>query len=392
MPINISPTTILFIIAYSFDLNWNYLEKDIEREDISDFSFFELLTFVLIRWTEKLVKEVLYKSFIDNTEQIKKVRGKILFNDLVKSGWIKPNQLYCQFDDLSFDTLENRIILSTFQYCRQELNKKREGLTAKRKETREQLNLSIFKLIRLLSSYVSEVKISSGLFNQLLFHRMNIKYKSILSLCRYIYYSAALKEAGEEDFLKPPEKRMSEVFEGFLRNYLAEQLYKEGFKVDKRRIQDWIILEESEGRSFFPDVVPDIVIWKKGIPYLIIDAKYYKEPLYKVNQFYSSSEYDKEKYKVHSNNLYQLITYSHVFNCDGLLIYAQAESGFFKGIGRLKPKYYPNSEISKRRYGFYTLDLSGKLEEFKNRLNNFTSMILEFMHDHVSDQSASEGT
>lgn len=382
MSVNISPHTIIFIIAYSFDLNWNYLEKEIEREDISDLSFFELLTFVFTKWTEKLIKKGLYKSFIDKTEQIKKVRGKILFQDYIKKGEITSGQLTCQFDDLSYDTLENQMILSTSLFCRQELNRIRVGFTTKRLEEREQLNLSIFKLIRLLSPYVSAQPLSIGLFNQLLFHRMNIKYKSILSLCRFIYLCAALKEIGEEEFLEPPEERMSEIFEGFLRNYLAEKLYADGYSVDKRRVQDWIVLEESHGSSFFPEIRPDIIIWDTGVPRLIIDAKYYKIPLYKVEQFYVTARPDEERYKVHSHNLYQIIAYTSFFNCDGLLVYAQTKTGHFKGIGRIKGDYYPNKEIIKRKFGFYTLDLSGSLEEFKERMIKFVYMIMEYMSEY----------
>ena len=156
MPVNISPHTVLFIIAYSFDLNWNYLEKEIEEEDISDLSFFELLTFVFTKWTERLIKEGLYKSFIDKTEQIKKVRGKILFQDYIKQCAVSSGQLMCQFDDLSYDTLENQIILSTLQFCRQELNRIRVWFSSKHLEERERLNLSVFKLIRILSPYVTQ--------------------------------------------------------------------------------------------------------------------------------------------------------------------------------------------------------------------------------------------
>jgi len=382
MPVKISPQTILFIIAYSFDLDWNYLEKNVERENISDFSFFELLTFVLTRWTERLIKRVLYKSFIDKTEQIKKVQGRILFHNYIKSGGVPSDKLSCKFDDLSYDILENQIIFSTLQFCRLELNKELDGLTKQRKENRESLGLSVFKLIRLLFPYVSIYPFSIRLFDQLLFHRMNIKYKSILSLCRYIYYCSVLKKMGEEEFLEPPEERMNEIFEGFLRNYLAEKLYRNGYRVDKKRVQDWVILEESQGSSFFPEIRPDIVIWKEGVPRLVMDAKYYKIPLYKVEQFYSTAGDNRDRYKVHSNNLYQLITYTLFFNCDGLLVYAQTESGFFKGVGRIKPDYYFDKKISKQKFGFYTLDLSGSLDEFKERMNKFVDMIIGYVCEY----------
>ncbi len=110
MYLNISPSNIIFILAYAFDLKWEYLEKEISEIDLQESSFFELLVFVLTMWTNKLRRQGLYRSFLEVEDEIKRIRGKILFMPSMKSNGLSSNTLCCQFDELSFDILENQIL------------------------------------------------------------------------------------------------------------------------------------------------------------------------------------------------------------------------------------------------------------------------------------------
>jgi 5-methylcytosine-specific restriction endonuclease McrBC regulatory subunit McrC len=98
------------------------------------------------------------------------------------------------------------------------VKRKRKVKDKKRKEGISDLALSAYNLVRLLSSQVSYRPLSIQLFNQLFFHRMNISYKPILKICRFIYDAAVLTQEGEEKFFDIPENKMSEIFERFLKN------------------------------------------------------------------------------------------------------------------------------------------------------------------------------
>ncbi|MDO9555676.1 MAG: hypothetical protein Q7J40_03740, partial [Atribacterota bacterium] len=65
MYLKISPSNIIFILAYAFDLKWDYLEKEINETDFQESSFFELLVFVLTMWTNKLRRQGLFRSFLE---------------------------------------------------------------------------------------------------------------------------------------------------------------------------------------------------------------------------------------------------------------------------------------------------------------------------------------
>jgi len=393
MYLNISPSNIIFILAYAFDLKWDYFEKEISEEELQESSFFELLVFVLTMWTNKLRRQGLFRSFLEIEDEIKRIRGKILFMPSIKSNGLSSNTLCCQFDELSFDILENQILLSTLEFCKKELVKRKRNIKGKkRQDDISDLALSAYNLVRLLSSQVSYRPLSIQLFNQLFFHRMNIAYKPILRICRFIYDSAVLYQEGVEKFFDIPENKMSEIFERFLRNYLTENLKGERIKVDSPMPKSWVIAtDELEPTvNYMPSIHPDIVIWQKGAPKFVIDAKFYAKAMNKnkwwgKNEVVGEDKEEKESFKTHSHNLYQIIAYTNYYNCDGLLVYAQTESGSFEELVKINPKYYSDKDSCYRRFGFCTFDLSGDFKGFRSRLDNFVEQISKLASLSISE-------
>ena len=387
MYLKISPSNIIFILAYAFDLKWDYLEKEITDKDFQDSSFFELLVFVLTMWTNKLRRQGLFRSFLEIDDEIKRIRGKILFMPSMKSNGLSSNTLCCQFDELSFDILENQILLSTLEFCEKELVKRKRKVEGKKRQDEiSDLAFSAYNLVRLLSSQVSYRPLSIQLFNQLFFHRMNIAYKSILRICRFIYDSAVLAQEGEEKFFDIPENKMSEIFERFLRNYLTEKLKYKGYRISEKLFESntWLNREDQNNVKHMPAIHPDIIIWERGDPKFVIDAKFYEKPLYIANMYgqNESSEKENNVYKIHSHNLYQIMAYSQFLNCSGLLVYAQTQMGAYEEMVYLNPKYYDEEEKGEkktRQFGFCTLDLSGDFEEFKGRMDAFVQRVTELI-------------
>ena len=209
---------------------------------------------------------------------------------------------------------------------------------------------------------------------------------------RFIYDAAVLAQEGEEKFFDIPENKMSEIFERFLRNYLTENLKGEGVEVKSSAPRGWVVsIDELDTKvNHIPSIHPDIVITQKGNPKLVIDAKFYTKAMNK-NKWWSRNEVvgeekeERESFKTHSSNLYQIIAYTDYYNCDGLLVYAQTESGSFTELVKINPKYYTDKDSCYRRFGFHTLDLSGDFEGFKERLNNFVEQISELASISMSE-------
>lgn len=385
---NISPTNIIYILAYAFDLNWLYLEDEISSADIQEKTLFELLVFVLTRWTSELLKYGLFRDFLNVIEDTRRLKGKICFKPLIRKQNLQNGRIVCEYDDLSFDILENRILLSTLQYCNYELYcRSHRVLSSQKREDLERLSLEVSNQIKLLSSQISSQEIENKLFNQLVFHKMNMKYKPVLYLCKIIYESGLLYHKGIEKFIDIPEEKLNQIFERFLRNFIADKLGSNGYQVNERTFTSniWLSREDKEQVKHMPAIHPDIIIWEKDIPKLVIDAKFYEKPLYKVDYYPQEVDEENEKnisYKTHSHNLYQIMAYSQFLNCNGILVYAQTEQGQFEEMVYLNDSYYGENEkdkIRKKQFGFCTLDLTGNLEEFKNRMDKFIIKIKKIM-------------
>jgi len=221
---------------------------------------------------------------------------------------------------------------------------------------------------------------------------MNISYKPILKICRFIYDSAVLYQEGDEKFFDIPENKMSKIFELFLKNYLTENLRGEKIEIKSPQPRDWIVSADNiESKvKHIPSIHPDIVINQMGDPKLVIDAKFYTKAMNK-NKWWSRGEVvgeekeERESFKTHSHNLYQIITYSDFFNCNGLLVYAQTESGSFEEMVKMNPKHYNDKESCYRKFGFQTLDLSGDFEDFRKRLDGFTVSISELASINIDE-------
>ena len=386
----ISPTNMIYILAYAFDLNWPYLEDEVSGSDLRESSLFELLVFVLTRWTSELLKYGLFRDFLNVTEDTRRLKGKICFKPLIRKQSLQNGRIVCEYDDLSFDILENRILLSTLRYCNYELYyRSRRAMPGKKSKELERLSLEISNQIKLLSSQVSSQEIENKLFNQLVFHKMNMKYKPILYLCKIIFESGLLYHRGIEKIIDIPEGKLNQIFERFLRNFLAEKLGEVGYQVDERQFQSntWLIREDKEQVKHMPAIHPDIIVWENRIPKLVIDAKFYNKPLYKVDYYSQEIDEDNEEekedsYKTHSHNLYQIMAYSQFLNCNGILVYAQTEQGQFEEMVYLNPNYYDEGDKDKsrkRQFGFCTLDLTGDFEEFKYRMDNFLLKIRDLV-------------
>jgi 5-methylcytosine-specific restriction enzyme subunit McrC len=121
---------------------------------------------------------------------------------------------------------------------------------------------------------------------------------------------------------------------------------------------DWNIEKEQSTINILPIMQTDILLTMEERT-LIIDTKYYAKTMQK--QF--------DKTTVHSNNLYQILTYvteydeDHTGKVDGMLLYAKTQE-----------EIVPDGHL-KRKDGnfiyFRTLDLNTDFDTIKKRLDSF---------------------
>lgn len=292
---------IYYLLCYA----WNKLdEKDRVKVSIDDTTeLLDLFAKVLINSTKVLLKRGIDKNYVDHTEELPGIKGKVQMSQTLKSNLLFKQKTICTYDDLSSNIVSNRILVSTlFRLI------KTKGLD-------KQLKNELASLIRMLVD-IQQIEITKSLFKQLRFNRNNRFYGFIMNVCQIIYESTLPSEEQGvllfSDFTRD-DKKMNQLFETFIRNFY--QIEQRKFKTVKKETIKWQFSQtDNEYDQYLPQMETDITL-ENDIEKIIIDAKYYHETM--------TLNYDKEKIK--SANLYQL--FSYLLNQEDNLLKTQTAKG-----------------------------------------------------------------
>jgi 5-methylcytosine-specific restriction enzyme subunit McrC len=268
---------------------WNKLdEKDRLKVSLDDSTeLVDLFAKVLINATRVILKRGIDKNYLEHTEEIAGVKGKLLISETLKHNMLFKQRTICNFDDFSANILSNRILLTTISRLT-----RTNGINL-------QLKGELVSIQRMLNG-IDQIQISNSLFKQIKINRNNRFYSFVINICQIIFESTLpSEEKGTyifSDFTKD-EKKMPYLFEAFIRNFYKIEQHK--FSTVKRDNIDWKFdsVDEISGQ-YLPQMQTDITLENLDEK-LIIDAKYSKETM--------TLNYNKEKIK--SNNLYQLFSY-----------------------------------------------------------------------------------
>lgn len=237
--------------------------KSIEIEDGG--SFFDILGKLFYNELNDIVKQGLLKKYIKREENIKYLKGKLLFNQQISQNLLfKPN-FYCRYNDLTCDNMENQIILRA------------TNLIIPMIRYNDKLRYSLLQLERDLKQEVSfNTCLSPKDCDLICYDRLNEHYHSIIEFSKLIF---------EEHFIrsihKGPSKgfnfivNMPKVYEDFLTEMIVEVVEEEPefleYSVASQLKFNTLIKKKNITTK------PDIIL-KKGkdqFP-LILDAKYKK--------------------------------------------------------------------------------------------------------------------
>lgn len=276
---------IYYLLCYA----WNKLDEK-ERVNVSiDYSteLVDLFAKVLINSTKVLLKRGIDKKYIENTEEIAGVKGKLLISETIKRNILSKKRTICSFDDYSANILSNQILLSTIYRL------------TRTKGIDKELKSELVSLQKMFIG-IDQIKISSSLFKQVRLNRNNRFYGFVMNVCQIIFESTLpSEEKGKfsfSDFTRD-EKKMPILFQAFIRNFYKIEQSK--FLTVKGETIDWKFESVDEkSDQYLPQMHTDITLENINDK-VIIDAKYYQETM----KLY----YNKEIIK--SENLYQLFSY-----------------------------------------------------------------------------------
>lgn len=271
---------IYYMLSYAFKILNEQSYKNIATEQFNNVA--ELCAAILSKGISLQLKRGLGREYIEQTEALSSLRGRIEISESIKTRSILKKQLVCSYDDFSVNSYMNRIIKTTMELL----------LHSDISKTRKK------ELLKLLVFFGEVEALDVHTINwSMQYNRNNQTYRMLISIC-YLVLKGLLQTNSDGttllmDFLD--EQRMNRLYEKFILEYYI----KECPQVTASASQIPWALDDGIG-DMLPVMQSDIMLKnKKDDTVLIIDAKYYSHT--------TQTQYD--VHTLHSLNLYQIFTY-----------------------------------------------------------------------------------
>jgi 5-methylcytosine-specific restriction enzyme subunit McrC len=250
---------VYYLLCYA----WNKLEeKDLVRiNPTATTSLVDLFAKVLIGGTNHLIKRGFDRGYVQFAEETRRMRGKIAFSPTLKRNLLKKGFIHCEFDELSYNILHNRILKTTIR-----------NLTGTH-DLDSKLKQDLIACYHRLHE-VDELELTGNVFGLVQLNRNNYFYDFLMRVCELLHTNLLPTERSGvwqfTDFLQD-EKRMPYLFEEFVRNFYrieARQL-----KVKREDIYWQLTPADAESAGLLPDMQTDISLISADSK-LIIECKY----------------------------------------------------------------------------------------------------------------------
>ena len=336
---------IYYMLSYAFQTLNGQGYKEMATEDFHNVA--DLCAAILCKGVSLQIKQGLGREYIEKTEPLTALRGRIDISESIKTRSMLRQRLVCSYDDFSVNFPLNQIIKSTMILLL-------HGDIAKSRKQDMRRLLVYFGEVDALDIHDINWHVQ--------YNRHNEQYRMLISIC-YLVVKGLLQTNSDGstklmDFLD--EQRMSRLYEKFILQYYRKHFHP---PLDVHASQIPWILDDDEN-TMLPVMQSDITL-SKGNDVLIIDAKYYAHT--------TQTQYD--VHSIHSNNLYQIFTYvknkeAELMNMPhkkvaGMLLYARTDEA-------IQPDH--TYSMSGNRIGVKTLDLSGSFDSIRSQLDSIVSM------------------
>jgi len=265
---------------------WDVLEPseitEVGTVDTPDLE--NLMASVLAARLERLLRRGLERDYQEKREDCSCIRGRIDFQETTRRMLQRQGAAHVIFDELSPDTLANRIVKGTVGTLL-----KFETLSA---DNREEL-AGLYRGMR----EVADTRVSAGGSYRVRLHRNNQDYRLLLSICEMVHRYALPQERGPGmRFTDFDKKRMWKVFQQFVTNFYRRK--QTLYRVNPDAFP-WLVSQAPEVEWFsLPELETDIVLTSPASR-IVIDTKFFAKPFEK--------RYD--KVTVRSSHVNQMFAY-----------------------------------------------------------------------------------
>ena len=340
---NIPVRNWFYMLLYAWDLGALRGDLDALPDDAPDLR--ALLTRILVHYTKRQIRRGLRGDYVDLSEPLRTVRGRINFGRTVSDLLLYKGELHCDYQEYSLNVPRNQIIVSTLnrqlRYDFARIERDAHGMLTELKADLETLVRSMSEIDRV---HLSDRMIATEMRK---LGRNEREYRLIMLICEWLN-RPRLPDADShgQRFTDIQDLIEWRVYEKFVANWM--KMHCDDWDVTAPRRLSWNrTCEDSSSEVALPGMEPDIVLeHKRSGQRVVIDTKWYSSA---VTRYHGRET-------VHSNNLYQMWSYlssqdgmyPDQRDATGILLYAQTVDGARK----LK------TCIDEHPFRVHTLDLS----------------------------------
>jgi 5-methylcytosine-specific restriction endonuclease McrBC regulatory subunit McrC len=261
-------TNLFYMLSFLKDENSFLYDQDKMIDIKEGANFFDIIGRLFLNELDEIYKRGFYKKYVHKEENIRFVKGRLLIKSQIQNDIRKKPNFYCAYDDLTFDNLENRIILKATLLL---IPLIRFNEMIKRDLIRHSFEL------RELASLINVVPEDC---DRIQYSKLNEYYEPIISLAKVIlrfHFIRSTQEGMSKGFSFIVN--MNKVYEDFITEIVEEVINEDDkfndYQVEKQARFDRLVQEKKLITK------PDIILRRKNakddFP-LIIDAKYKRQP------------------------------------------------------------------------------------------------------------------
>ena len=285
MPVEKIPIqNVYYLLAYAWDHFRSGEEINVDQTQCPDIH--NLLAMLLGGGIRRLATKGMDKGYKEFVETTPRLRGRVDILTSYRSMTHLSGRMVCEFDELTADTLPNRIIKAT---CRRLL----QGSSQLSVDNRQNIRGCLAMLAQ-----ISDIRIESRTFHRVQLHRNNRHYRLLMHVCELLHnvYLPDQKSGGRRfrDILDE-DSIMHKVFEAFVKEFAVRHC--SDAKVSAMQIK-WSGTWSDDVAEVLPKMRTDVTLIRPNRK-TIVECKFYKEAL---------SSYFNGK-RLRSSHLYQLTAY-----------------------------------------------------------------------------------
>ena len=260
-------TNLFYMLSFLKDENSFLYDQDKMIDIKEGANFFDIIGRLFLNELDEICRRGFYKKYVHKEENIRFVKGRLLIKSQVQNDIRKTPNFYCAYDDLTFDNLENRIIL------------KATLLLIPLIRFNEMIKRDLIRHSFELRELASLVNVIPEDCNRIQYSKLNEYYKPIISLAKVIlrfHFIRSTHEGMSKGFSFIVN--MNKVYEDFITEIVEEIINEDdkfsNYQVEKQARFDSLVREKKLITK--PDIILKRKNTKDDFP-LIIDAKYKRQ-------------------------------------------------------------------------------------------------------------------